>query len=92
MGESLSEFMERRRREVAGFGRAAEAAAHEAYGKALRVGRDLHLGTSGEVLRFGANLLSGSKLSPAPLKARVGGVGGSTGGLLYSDPDDENAQ
>ncbi|CAN5888737.1 hypothetical protein BH11PSE1_BH11PSE1_18690 [soil metagenome] len=58
--------MERRRREVAGFGRAAEAAAHEAYGKALRVGRDLHLGTSVEVVRFGANLLSGSKLRPTP--------------------------
>ena len=66
MGESLAEFMERRRREVGRLGRAAEAVAHEAYGKALRVGRDLQLGTSGEVARFGANLIASSKSAPHP--------------------------
>src|SRR5258708_5063705 len=59
MGESVAEFMERRRREIAGFGRAAEAAAHEAFGKAIKTGRDLRLGSPGEVMRYGASLIAG---------------------------------
>lgn len=57
MGESISEYMKRRSREVARFGREAEAAAHEAYGKAIRAGQDLKLSSPGEIVRHGAKLL-----------------------------------
>jgi hypothetical protein len=57
MGESIAEFMDRRRREVASFGREAEAAAYEAYRKAIRAGHDLRLGTQNEVMAYGAMLL-----------------------------------
>ena len=57
MGESISEFMKRRGREVTRFGREAEAAAHEVYGQAIRAGKDLNLASPGEVARHGANLL-----------------------------------
>ncbi|HEY0650066.1 hypothetical protein [Phenylobacterium sp.] len=57
MGESISEFMDRQRRRAARFGREAEAAAHEAYGKAIRAGQDLKLSSPGEVMRYGAKLL-----------------------------------
>lgn len=66
--ETIAEFMDRRRQEVARFGRAAEAAAHQAYGKAIRAGQNLKLGTSGEVMRFGASLIGGARLAPAPAK------------------------
>jgi hypothetical protein len=57
MGESISEFMDRRRREIAQFGRDAEAAAHEVYGKAIRAGFDLKLSSPGAVMRQGAKFL-----------------------------------
>jgi hypothetical protein len=57
MGESIAEFMDRRRRDVARFGQNAEAAAHEAYGKAIQAGQDLKLISPGEVMRHGAKLL-----------------------------------
>jgi hypothetical protein len=57
MGESISEFMKRRAREVSRFGWDAEAAAHEAYGRAIRAGQDLTLSSSGEVMRHGAEIL-----------------------------------
>lgn len=55
--ETMDEFYDRRMREVARFGREAEAAAHKAYGDALRSGTDLVLRTQGDVNRFGARLL-----------------------------------
>jgi len=57
MGESISEFMKRRGREVSRFGRKAEVAAHEAYNRAIRAGQDLKLSSPGEVVRHGARLL-----------------------------------
>ncbi len=57
MGESITEFMDRQKRRAARFGREAEAAAHEAYGKAIRAGQDLKLGSPGDVMRHGVQLL-----------------------------------
>lgn len=57
MGESIGEFMDRRRREVARFGQRAQATAHEAYGRAIRAGQDLTLSSPGDVVRHGAKLL-----------------------------------
>ncbi|MBL8553968.1 MAG: hypothetical protein JNL41_06790 [Phenylobacterium sp.] len=57
MRESISEFMDRQNRKVARFGREAEAAAHEAYRKSIRLGEDLKLGSPGDVMRHGAQLL-----------------------------------
>jgi hypothetical protein len=57
MGETIAEFMERQRRRVTRFGQEAEAAAHEAYGRAIRTGQDLNLRSPGEVMRYGAKLL-----------------------------------
>lgn len=59
--ETMAEFYERRIREVANLGREAEAAAHKAYGDALRSGTDLVLRTQEDVNRFGARLLDGRK-------------------------------
>ena len=53
MGESITEFMDRQKRRAARVGREAEAAAHEAYGKAIRAGQDLKLGSPGDVMRHG---------------------------------------
>ncbi|WP_296598673.1 hypothetical protein [Phenylobacterium sp.] len=59
--ETMADFYDRRTREVAKLGREAEAAAHKAYGDALRSGTDLVLRTQEEVNRFGAKLLSDPK-------------------------------
>lgn len=56
--ETMDEFVKRRQREVTNFGREAEAAAHRAYGEAIRTGRDLALRTQSEVNRLGSELLS----------------------------------
>jgi hypothetical protein len=65
MGESIAEFMDRRRREIARFGRKAEAVAHEAYDKAIRAGQDLRLGSPGDVVRYGAKLLQAKEARTA---------------------------
>ncbi|HKP78982.1 MAG TPA: hypothetical protein VJU34_07635 [Phenylobacterium sp.] len=57
MGESISEYMKRRAKELARFGQEAEAAAHEAYGKTIRAGQDLKLSSPGEVMRHGAGII-----------------------------------
>jgi len=59
--ETMTEFRDRRMREIANLGREAEAAAHKAYGDALRSGTDLVLRTQEEVNRFGAKLLDDRK-------------------------------
>lgn len=69
--ETMAEFVERRRREVENFGQQAEAAAREAYGKAIRTGEDLSLPTQGDVMRYGANLLGGGSGG----RADAGGAG-----------------
>ena len=58
---TMADFYDRRTQEVAKLGREAEAAAHKAYGDALRSGTDLVLRTQGEVNRFGAKLLDDRK-------------------------------
>lgn len=55
-GESIDDFMTRRRREVAARDSSAEAASHEALGRAARSGQDLHLPTTSDVKAFGARL------------------------------------
>lgn len=65
--ETMDEFVRRRQREVANFGREAEAAAHRAYGDAIRSGRDLVLRTQSEVNRLGSELLS----APRPSRSSV---------------------
>ena len=57
MGESIGEFMDRRRREIAQGGRKAESIAHEAYGRATRTGQDLTLRSPRDVVRHGTKLL-----------------------------------
>ena len=59
--ETMAEFVDRRRREVEHFGQAAEAAARDAYAKAIRGGEDLVLNTQGQVMRFGASLVGAGK-------------------------------
>lgn len=61
--ETMDEFVKRRQREVANFGREAEAAAHKAYGDAIRTGRGLVLRTQSEVNRLGSELLSAPQAS-----------------------------
>ena len=56
--ETMDEFVKRRQREVANFGREAEAATHRAYGDAIRTGRDLIVRTQSEVNRLGSELLA----------------------------------
>ncbi|WP_293681429.1 hypothetical protein [uncultured Phenylobacterium sp.] len=63
----MDEFVKRRQREVANLGREAEAAAHRAYGDAIRTGRDLVLRTQSEVNRLGSELLS-----PQPSRRSAG--------------------
>lgn len=53
----MAQFVERRRRETEAFGRGAEAAAYDAYGKSIRAGEDLNLSTPGQVMRHGAGLV-----------------------------------
>ena len=65
--ETMDEFVRRRQREVANFGREAEAAAHRAYGDAIRTGRDLVVRTQSEVNRLGSELLS-----PQPSRSSAG--------------------
>lgn len=64
VAESMAQFVERRRRELAAFGNAAEAAAHDAYGQAIRASKNLRMGTPGEVMAYGAALLQGKKPQP----------------------------
>jgi hypothetical protein len=59
--ETMTEYAKRRLHEVANFGVGAEAAAHEAYGKAIRAKENLILPTQRDVMRFGADLLAGRK-------------------------------
>lgn len=70
--ETMDEFVKRRQREVANFGREAEADAHRAYGDAIRTGRDLVMRTQSEVNRLGSELLSpqSSRSSAAAQKRR----------------------
>lgn len=65
MGESIAEFMARRRREVENIGRQAAAAAHDAYDKANRAGRQLALKTQAQVMQYGARLLENER-PPTP--------------------------
>jgi hypothetical protein len=54
--ETKDEFMARRNREAAARDRKAEARAHQEYGKATRIGLDLRLPTSSDVLTWGSRL------------------------------------
>lgn len=82
MGESITQFMDRQKRRVARFGREAEAAAHEAYGKAIRAGQDLKLRSPSDVMRHGAQFLQEAEDRAAKTlsrtvqetKARAGGT------------------
>jgi hypothetical protein len=70
MRESISEFIDRQNRKVARFGREAEAAAHEAYGKSIRLGQDLKLSSPGDVIRHGAQLLQDAEDRAARIASR----------------------
>jgi hypothetical protein len=76
--ETMADFYDRRMREVANRGREAEAAAHKAYGDAIRSGTDLVLRTQGDVNRFGATLLGSRKPSvrSEPVASRRPASGG----------------
>src|SRR5205085_7186749 len=68
--ETMDEFAKRRQREVANFGREAEAAAHRAYGDAIRTGRDLVLRTQSEVNRLGSELISAPRPSTSSIASQ----------------------
>ena len=68
--ETMEEFVKRRQREVANFGREAEAAAHRAYGDAIRTGRDLVLRTQSEVNRLGSELISAPRPSTSSVTSQ----------------------
>ncbi len=70
MRESISEFIDRQNRKVARFGREAEAAAHEAYRKSIRLGQDLKLSSPGDVIRHGAQLLQDAEDRAARIASR----------------------
>lgn len=61
MRESISEFIDSRNRMAARLGREAEAAAHEAFRKSIRLGQDLKLGSPGDVIRYGSQLLKNAE-------------------------------
>ena len=65
MGENIFEYMDRRRREVARFARKAEAAGHEAYGRAIRAGQDLQLISPSEVMRHGVKVVQAKEARAA---------------------------
>lgn len=62
----IADWMERRRREVAGYGRQAEAAAQDAWNAATRAGQDLRLARPSDVMAFGASLLQHDQARPSP--------------------------
>lgn len=70
MRESISEFIDRQNRKVARFGREAEAAAHEAYRKSIRLGQDLKLSSPGDVIRHGGQLLQHAEDRAARIASR----------------------
>lgn len=70
MRENISEFIDRQNRKVARFGREAEAAAHEAYRKSIRLGQDLKLSSPGDVIRHGAKLLQDAEDRAARMSSR----------------------
>jgi hypothetical protein len=79
--ETMADFVERRRREVANLGRDPEAAAHKVYGDVVRGGHDLVLRTQDDVRRFGANLISErekpqTRSPPATPQVRAASVNG----------------
>lgn len=63
--------MNRQKRRVARFGREAEAAAHKAYGAAVRAGQDLRLSSPGDVMRHGAQLLQSAEDHAARTASRA---------------------
>ena len=73
--ETIQEFMERRAREVASFGRAAEAAAYAGVKNAIRAGQDYRLMTPGEVMALRGGLgpeQAGSGGAPSGQAKRAG--------------------
>ena len=70
MRESISEFIDRQNRKAARFGREAEAAAHEAYRKSIRLGQDLKLSSPGDVMRHGAQVLQDAEDRAARIASR----------------------
>lgn len=78
--ETMAEFSDRRMRDIANWGREAEAAAHKAYGDALRSGTDLVLRTQGEVNRLGAKLLGDNKAVGKPTPRQSVAQRPTTGG------------
>lgn len=63
--ETMEDFYRRRQAEIANLGLQAEAAAHKAYGEAIRAAQNLALRTQAEVNRYGADLLSRRKRTTA---------------------------
>lgn len=74
--ETMAEFVDRRWRDAERLGQDAEAAARDAYGRAIRMGEDLILKTQSEVERYGASL-AGAKRPPARAASTVPRSGAS---------------
>jgi hypothetical protein len=91
--ETMEDFYKRRQREVAHFGEQAAAAARDAYGRAIRAGENLNLPTSGDVMRYGADILRGTTAqsqSPPPPAPTSGA--GTTGGQNPDAPAPKTAE
>jgi hypothetical protein len=97
--ETMAEYAKRRLHEVANFGVEAEAAAHEAYGKAIRATENLSLPTQRDVMQFGADRLAGKTVGasgrskpprnatrPVTVRPAARPVGGSGDGRLDNSP------
>jgi hypothetical protein len=69
VGESVAEFMERRRREVAQLGHDAEAAGRDAWAAATRAGENLVAARPRDVLALGARVRAG-QARPAAVASR----------------------
>lgn len=82
--ESMAQFEARRRRERAGFGPEAEAAAHEAFRRSIRAGEDLKLPTASDVRAYGANLLrnSGGRVTARKVAGGLAETAGQAVGVL----------
>jgi hypothetical protein len=77
VGESVAEFMERRRREIAQLGHDAESAGREAWAAATRAGENIWAGTPSDVRTLGARAIDRGA-TPVAISTPPIGIAGPT--------------
>jgi hypothetical protein len=91
--ESMGEFAARRAREQFDrFSGAVSGAAHDAYGKFIRAGGDIHLPTTDDVLAFGADIVSVGRSKPKPPAAPAARRGAHTANRPMQRPAPQSAK